>query len=313
LFDSYDLIPQRNVLETRDLRYFTTVAELEHLGRAAEALEMTQPALSKCIDRLERDCRGQLLERVGRGVKLTEAGRLLYERARLMKQMLDTTCQDIESLASGSAGHIRIGAAATVAEFLLPGICRMLLTESPKVSVDIHIGMNDVMRTMLRDDQLDVVIGPLLDDEREFICRPIARDQVVVAASHAHPMAGRDVDLSALGAWNWVLPAKTVATRQWLEAVFARHGLKAPTVQIEASSIAALPRLIGETHLLSFLSRRNLGDGRPGALVEIPHPATTMDRYFGVVCRSKTYLTPATRRLIAIAEKHGTAFMGEVL
>lgn len=294
------------MLETRDLRYFMTVAELQHIGRAAEALGMTQPALSKCIDRLEAACQGRLLERVGRGVRLTEAGQLLHERARAMNQMLESTRQDIESLASGSAGHIRVGAAATVAEALLPDICRTLLQESPRVSVEIHIGMNDVLRSMLRDDQLDLVVGPLLDNEHEFVCRPIARDQVVVAASHAHPLAGSTapLELAALAACQWVLPAKTVATRQWLSAQFAAQGLPGPKVQIEASSIAALPRLIAETNLLSFISRRSLGEGGRGAsLVEIPHPLTTMDRYFGVVFRAKSYLTPAARRFIAIAER----------
>lgn len=299
-------------METRDLRYFTMVAELEHLGRAAEALDVTQPALSKCIDRLEKICQGQLLERVGRGVRLTEAGRLLSERARLMNQMLASTRQDIESLASGGAGHIRVGAAATVAEFLLPGICCVLLADAPGVTIDIQIGMNDVLRAMLRDDQLDIVVGPLLADEREFVGRPIARDQVVVAASPAHPFAGTTPSLEALARSAWVLPARTVATRQWLERQFDAHGLAAPNVQIEASSIAALPRLIAETHLLSFLSRRNLTEGRPGApLIEIANPLTTMDRHFGVLFRAKRYLTPATRRFIAIAETQGAGLNAE--
>jgi DNA-binding transcriptional LysR family regulator len=104
-----------------------------------------------------------------------------------------------------------------------------------------------------------------------------------------------------MSACGWVLPAQSVATRQWLEAVFAAHGLPAPRAAVMTSSIAAVPRLIAETGLLSFISRRNLEAGRfTPALVELPNPVTTMTREFGVVHRNDDYLSPAARRLIEI-------------
>lgn len=288
-------------LQVRDLMYFAKVAELGHLGRAAEALHVTQPALSKCIDRLEQNYGAALFERSGRGIRLTDAGRLLQERVRLVERTLDETQREIATLGAGLSGLVKVGAAATIAEFIMPTACRVLHEEAPAVVVELQIGMNDVLQDALRKRQLDVVIGPLGRHDDALVQIPILADDVVVAASATHPLAGKRATLEAMSACGWVLPAQSVATRQWLEAVFAAHGLPAPRAAVMTSSIAAVPRLIAETGLLSFISRRNLEAGRfTPALVELPNPVTTMTREFGVVHRNDDYLSPAARRLIEI-------------
>ncbi|WAH56944.1 LysR family transcriptional regulator [Pseudomonas silvicola] len=290
-------------LQIRDLVYFIKVAELGHLGRASEALHISQSALSKCIDRLESAYDAQLFERVGRGIRLTDAGQLLRDRSLLIERMLDETHRQTSSLGKGLAGTIRVGAAATIAEYLMPRACRLLQEEAPAVVLDLQIGMNDVLHDSLRKGLLDIVIGPLGTQDEELVEQPIAGDDVVVVASASHPLAGREVPLQALCDYRWLLSAPSVATRQWLESVFRRHGLPAPQVAIATSSIAAVPNLLVETGLLSFLSRRNLADPRHGSgLVEIPNPLTTMARRFGVLHRAEGYLSPATRRFIAILQ-----------
>ncbi|WP_321962106.1 LysR family transcriptional regulator [Paraburkholderia sp. J7] len=296
-------------LQVRDLMYFAKVAELGHLGRASQALHITQPALSKCIDRLEENYGAALFERSGRGIRLTDAGRLLQQRAGLVERTLDETQREIASLGAGLAGLVKIGAAATIAEFIMPTVCRVLQEEAPAVVVELQIGMNDVLQDALRKRLLDVVIGPLGGHDETLVQIPIVADHVVVAASATHPLAGKRATLEAMSRYGWVLPAQSVATRQWLEHAFASRGLPLPRAAIMTSSIAALPRLIAETGLLSFISRRNLEAGRfTPALVELPNPETTMTRQFGVVHRNDGYLSPAARRIIDIVrEQNETA------
>lgn len=294
--------------QIRDLVYFSKVAELGHLGRASEVLHISQSALSKCIDRLESSYEAELFERVGRGIRLTDAGQLLHERAVQIERMLDATQRQTSSLGKGLAGSIRIGAAATTAEYLMPKACRLLQEQAPAVVLDLQIGMNDVLHDSLRKGLLDIVVGPLGTRDDDLFELPIADDEVVVAASASHPLAGREVPIAALCDYRWILSAPSVATRQWLEDAFRRHDLPAPRVAIATSSIAAVPNLIIETGLLSFLSRRNLADLRhAGGLVEIANPATTMVRRFGVLHRADGHLSPATRRFIEILQAEGRA------
>lgn len=290
-------------LQLRDLLYFAKVAELGHLGRASEALHITQPALSKCIDRLEAAYHAELFERVGRRIRLTEAGHLLYERSQVIERALDETERQIGALGKGLAGLVRVGAAPTVAEFVMPTVCGMLQQEAPRVVFEMQIGTNDVLRELLRKRLLDVVVGALGIHDEELVELPISDDEVVVAAGPTHPLAGKKARLEQMCKHGWVLPARSVATRQWLEGVFAAHGLPLPRATVTTSSTAALPRLIAETGLLSFVSRRNLARFAP-KLVEVFNEETTMRRKFGIMHREDAYLSPATRRFMEIVMAH---------
>jgi DNA-binding transcriptional LysR family regulator len=293
-------------LQIRDLTYFMKIAELGHLGRASEALHISQSALSKCIDRLEEAYGAELFERVGRGIRLTSAGQLLCERSQLVERVLDETQRQTASMGKGLAGVIRVGAAATTAEFVLPKACRVLQEQAPAVLLDMQIGMNDVLHDSLRKGTLDLVVGPLGSRDEELTELPILTDDVVVAASARHPLAGQRVSMETLCDHRWILSPTSVATRQWLEAAFADNGLPAPNVAIVSSSLASMRNLIVETGLLSFVSRRNLGSG-DGHLIEIHNDKTTMPRRFGVVHRTDAYLSPATRRFIDILREQGNS------
>lgn len=290
-------------LQIRDLVYFLKVAELGHLGRASDALHISQSALSKCIDRLEGAYEAELFERVGRGIRLTDAGRLLRDSSLLIERMLDETHRQTSSLGKGLAGTIRVGAAATTAEHVMPKACRLLQEEAPAVVLDLQIGMNDVLHDLLRQGLLDIVVGPLGTHNEDLLEQRIVDDEVVVAANANHPLAGQSFAIESLCEYRWILSSPSVATRQWLEQVFLDHGLPPLQVAIVTSSIAAVPNLIAETGLLSFVSRQYLqSDHNAHRLVELRNPLTTMRRSLGVIRRADGYLSPATRRFIDILQ-----------
>src|SRR5690242_4165693 len=110
-------------MDVRDLAYFETIATTGHLGRAAEQLGRTQPALTKCIRRLESSVGSELFVRAGRRLKLTEVGEVLLSRASRLRSAMDEALREVTDLAKGVAGHVRIGAGATMAHHLLPQAC----------------------------------------------------------------------------------------------------------------------------------------------------------------------------------------------
>jgi len=296
-------------MDLRDLRYFEAIADHQNMRQAAKRLHVTQPALTKCIHRLEEQLDAELFERVGRGIRLTAVGQVLLARARYLRNAMEETRREVRDFAQGIAGHVRIGAAATVAQHLLPDLCRELLIQAPQVTLEIVIGMNDVLRESLRSGQLDLIVGPLPDNE-EFAAQPIVEDEVVVIAPRSHPLTRGKISLQQLCDYRWVLPAPTVATRHWLDRTFELNGLAKPNVQIETNSIILLPRLIAETELLSFISRRNLGPGRAGdTLVELPLAKTTMHRRFGTLYRRDGYLSPAAQHLLGLLSQRGAQIL----
>lgn len=294
-------------MDLRDLRFFEIIAETGHLGRAAEKVFRSQPALTKCIQRIEADLGVALFERSGRKLTLTPVGEVLLKRARFLRRSLEEITHEVSDFAKGVAGHVRVGSSATTAEFLLPQMTSVLMQDAPSVTMEIAIGMNDVLRTSLREGRLDLVIGPDSGADAQFEFDKIIDDEVVVAASLQHPLFNLSkIVLKDLCGYGWVLPGSSVATRVWLDQVFEQKKLPPPRAQIESNSISLMPRLIARTNLLSFISRKNLGEGKVGALLrEVALPATTMRREFGVSHRRSGYLSPAALTILNILKSRG--------
>ncbi len=173
-------------MDLRDLQYFEAIAGLEHLGRAAQALHRTQPALTKSVHRLEEELDVKLFERVGRGIRLTSAGKALFERARHLRVAMQDTTAQIKGHARGIAGRVRIGVAPTLAQYLLPEALRAYLAEAPDVMLEMKIGILPLLRERLVNGQLDLLIGAMPKVARDFVTHPLVEDRVVVVAAASH-------------------------------------------------------------------------------------------------------------------------------
>jgi len=291
-------------VDFRDLKYFEVIATEGNLGRAAERLHRTQPALTKCIDRLEEDLGAKLFEKDGRGMRLTAAGEVLVKRTRQMAIMVEETSREMQDYAGGLQGKVRIGCLPTLAEHLMPRVFEQLLAEAPAISVTLTVAMNDNLLNNLRDGELDLVVGPMLETDPDIVCEKIAEDTMVVMASENHPIFDAPCTLAGLLDYKWMLPARTVASRQWLDQTFERHGLPRPQVQIEPNVLNAILPILEKTSLLGFVTRFNLVSGR-ARVREVMLAETQMKRRLGLTYRKNGYLSPAADRIAAILRARG--------
>jgi DNA-binding transcriptional LysR family regulator len=293
-------------MDLRDLRYFEVIAELQHVGRAAERLHRTQPALTSAIRRLEEDCGAALFERAGRGIRLTAAGQAMLTWARRMRLDVEDARREMHDIGQGMSGQVRVGIVPTAAQFLLPFAVRRLLAEAPAVTLKTQVALIDVLRPLLRGGELDVVVGTEGPPEAGFSSQLLSEDHIVVAASASHELFEGRVDLRALTRHRWVLQPPGAPTRDWLDHAFDRKGLPRPQVQVESSMLLTLPVLIAETGLLSFVSRHHLLPDQPGAVLrEVRLKETTMRRRLVATYRESGYLSPATRRVIGLLAEAG--------
>src|SRR4030088_1827111 len=104
-------------MELRDIEYFAVIAEHGHLGRAADALGLSQPAISKSLRRLEQALEVKLVKRTPKGVELTAEGSTLLLRVRALRLSLQDVTREIADVRDGSVGHLRIGVGENVAEY----------------------------------------------------------------------------------------------------------------------------------------------------------------------------------------------------
>ena len=285
-------------MNERDLRYLVAISECGNLRLASARLNITQPALTKCIMRMEEETGTKLFQRKGRLIVPTSVGNVLIRRARTIIQSIDETQREIHDYVNGSRGHARLGVVATITEFLMPDILNDLTRSNPNVTLKLTVGMTDFLLDNLRRDELDVVISPVYESD-EFDCLPIMKDQVVIVASRDHPLAGRPASLEELKEYKWILPQSSVGLRVWLERAFERLSLAPPQVQVEINSLPLMPKLIARTDLLSFTSRQNLTRTNGGEnLVELAYPEITWERHFGIFTRKGGYIPTASQVLV---------------
>jgi len=297
-------------MDFRDLRYFEVIAAEGNLGRAAERLFRTQPALTKCIDRLEADLGAQLFEKSGRHMRLTAAGTALLARAKRLAIMVEDTSRELQEHASGLRGTIRVGCVPTLAEHLMPAVLQDLLAEAPEVKLDLMVAMNDPILRALREGQLDLVVGPVVDNDEELESEQFAEDVVVVMASGEHPIFAGEYTLRDLQAYKWILPATGVASRQFLDQTFERNGLPRPQVQVESNVLNMILPILEKTPLLGFMTRFNLLSGRANVR-EVALLETTMRRRLGLTFRRTGYISPVMQRLSAILRARGGDLSGD--
>jgi DNA-binding transcriptional LysR family regulator len=218
--------------------------------------------------------------------------------------MVEDTSREMRDYAAGLQGNVRIGCVPTLALHLMPGVFEQLLAEAPGLTVNLTVGMNDNVLASLRDGDLDVVLGPMPETDPDFVSEQIAEDTVVVMASENHPIFAAPYTLADLLRYKWMLPATTVASRQWLDQTFERNGLARPQVQIESNVLNSILPVLERTALLGFVTRFNLVAGQ-ARVREVDVPDAQMKRRLGLTYRKNAYLSPVATRIAQILRARG--------
>jgi DNA-binding transcriptional LysR family regulator len=221
-----------------------------------------------------------------------------------MALMVEETAREMRDHAGGLQGEVRIGCVPTMAEHLMPAVFEQLLAEAPGITVTLAVAMSDNLLAALADGEIDLVVGPMVDTGPEFVAEQIAEDTMVVMASEDHPIFEAPCTLADLVHYKWMLPARTVASRQWLDQTFERHGLPRPRVQIESNVLNSILPILETTPLLGFVTRFNLVAGR-ARVREVVVPETRMNRRLGLTYRKNGYLSPVTARVADILRVRG--------
>lgn len=284
-------------MNLRDLEYFEKIAELEHVGAAASVVHRTQPALTSCIRRLEEECGARLLERSGRGVKLTDAGRTLLKWARQLRLMVHDARLDIGQVGKGLSGTVSVGMAPTAAHTALPQVTAQLFEQAPEIQLQVTVGTVDSLTQLLESGGLDMMVATERPSAANIASVPVFDDQIVVVAAVDHPASEGVHSLPDLRAYRWIVEPSSTPTRKWLEDCFAQHQLPPLPVQMELNmGLAMVPMLLKGTQHLGFLSRRQLLT-QQDALRELDVPSAVMHRRFALSRNIDRHLTPAAQRV----------------
>ncbi|GLV60208.1 LysR family transcriptional regulator [Dictyobacter sp. S3.2.2.5] len=189
-------------MNLQNLRVFLKVAELEHITRAAEELHLTQPAVTKIIQSLEQEAHLDLVERQGRRIVLTHAGRVLQSYARQMFSLEREMDDALAALRDVHRGEIKLAANTTAGVYLLPSIVARFRALYPQIALNISILNSQEIIDHILDWSLDfgIVEGEVEHLPESLNVRFFTRDTLILVAPPNHPWRGRDrVSAAGLG------------------------------------------------------------------------------------------------------------------
>ena len=209
------------------LRTFIEVARLEHLGRAAEILQTDQSTLSRKIARLEKELGVPLFERIGRSIRLTQAGRRFVGRAERLLGDLRDAVDEAAGTISAESGEVRVGFLHTVGARWLPERLARFLNAHPGVRFVLEEGTTAEVVAGLLDGRFDVgILGPPPQNAPELLVVPLFRERVSVVVPSGHRLVGRSsVTLHDIAEEPLILPRSRSGLRRVIDDAFARQGL----------------------------------------------------------------------------------------
>jgi LysR family hydrogen peroxide-inducible transcriptional activator len=282
-------------MELHQLRYFVAVADHGSFTRAAARCLVAQPSLSQQIIKLERELRQPLFERLGRAVRLTEAGRALYAQAVPVLAALEDMRQRVAAIDPG-LGTVSVGAIPTVAPYLLPSVLHRFARRFPRATIALQENLTEFVVKGCLEGELDVGIvasavhSDLLDTE------PLFTEELLLALPPRHRLLKkRDIALDDIAGEPFVLIHETHCLGDQVIA-FCKQRECVPVVRCRSSQLLTVQELVALGHGVSL----------------IPAMARTKDR--GRQCRCRRLAEPRptrTIRLIWHRHRYRPALVGE--
>ena len=231
-------------MDFRQIRTFRSVAELGSLSKAADKLRIAQPALSRQIKLLEHELRTELFTRSGRGMVLTEAGRILLSRTAGIVRQIDQIRDDIQSAAGAPSGRVVLGLVPTVSCVLSTRLAQRTVEAYPGISLCIVESYSGHLIEWLHRGEMDLAIiyGPSADLHLNL--QSLGRDQIVAVGPRGSGLARKkEVALDWLLRQKLVLPSHSHGLRALIERAAAKKKLQLD-VQLEADSFRVLTSLV---------------------------------------------------------------------
>ena len=233
-------------MELRHLRYFVTLAEELHFGRAAERLHIAQPPLSQQIRQLEVELGFQLFHRTKRTVQLTEAGQVFLGEVQQIFQQLDRAIQVGRKTSRGEMGQLVVGFVSSTAYNVLPTILRTFRTRVPDVSLELHELSTEQQLQWLREGRIDVGFLRPPVDEDTFSVATIFQEPLVVALAETHPLAnGASGSLRSLSSELFIFFPRSIAPGLYDQIIsLCQQADFSPTVAQEAMQMQTIVSLV---------------------------------------------------------------------
>ncbi len=304
----------RSNLKLKHLQLLIALDQFRHLGRTAEFLSVSQPAVSKSLAEIERMFDTALFERSTKGTEPTATGETVIRFARHVIAEYEKTRDALQTAQDGSAGRVSVGAMVVATPVLLAQAMVRFKQAMPAATALVEEGDLTRLLPRLRMGELDFIVGRLEpgyaapDLHTEVLCQ----EPMCLVCAPQHPLAGlKRVSWAQLHAQHWVMPPPWATSRTKLHQLFYKNRLNPPADCVESTSFLVTLTQVQVQSAIGFVAR-NVGLSlQAQGLAHVLPVALPMDLpALGLICLGKQSLSPAAQSLVSAIREVAGAWPG---
>ena len=287
----------------RHLQTFLEVARQRSVGRAAEVLNVSQPAVTQQLQALERELGLPLLERSGRRMVPTREGEVLYELATPLVEGLDALPEAFRQRVRGlDAGELNIAANSTTTLYLLPRLIAAFRAAHPDVRLVLHSAITADGAELVRNNVVDLTFGSMVDVPADIDYAPVYSFDHVLIAPRGHPLAAEpDPGLADIAAHELILPPRRQVTLRLVDQVFQRSRVPYH-VALEVDGWEVIKQYVAMGMGISIVSSVCINEADADALEVRPLRGLFPARSYGVIMRKGKLLPPPARAFVDLVK-----------
>ncbi|GIP51464.1 MULTISPECIES: cidABC operon transcriptional activator CidR [Paenibacillus] len=290
-------------MDIRQMQYLIEVARLKSFTKAASALFVTQPTISKTIKGMEEELGVVLFDRVGKRVELTDAGQLIVTQAQQIVTSFQNLTAELDDLRNLKRGHIRIGLPPMVGSSFFPRVIGQFHQRYPEITIQLFEDGAKKVESDVADGLLEVGVA-VLPTVQEGLCSfPFVEEKLNLVVHPSHPLADREqVELAELAGDGFVLFRQDFTLHDRIIAECAKAGFQ-PHVIYESSQWDLISEMVGVGLGITLLPEticREIGKERV-RILSLVNPVIPWK--LGIIWREDRYLSFATREWIRFAQE----------
>ncbi|PKR86366.1 LysR family transcriptional regulator [Heyndrickxia camelliae] len=287
-------------MDLREIKLFIEVADHMSFTKAAEHSYVSQPSLSKIVKKLEEELQVELFDRSTRHLRLTDAGKIVYQQGRKALAPLNELHILLDELRNLEIGEIKIGIPPLIGTLFFPEIARKFHADYPKVKLHlVELGAKRIA-TIVEDSQIDLGIIVLPADEEKFNVYPFITDEFVLFIYEEHPLANRNsVILNELKDEKFILFSEDFTLHDYVIKACNEAGFE-PIVSYESSQWDLIVELVSSKMGITLLPKSIFYMQNHANVKMIPIKEPTLLWKLGIITKKDAYLSFSLKQLLNI-------------
>ena len=290
-------------MQIETMKVFCDLVESRSFSRAATRNDITQSAVSQQIKNLEIRFEVQLLRRDGKSVSPTPAGRLFYERSRMILDSFEQMQFDIKSIGQDMVGSVRVATIYSVGLYEISVVVKNFLKQYPKVNLHVEYSKGARVYEDCLRGVIDLGIVTYPEPRKGIRIIPLPADRLILICAPDHPLAKRHrIDIKKLNGERYIAFEKGLASQRALDQIFRERDIEVRTV-MEFDNIETIKRSVeigAGVSIVPLLSVQK--EMQNGLLAQVNFTDENLYRPLGIIVRTRHPISPAARKFIELMQ-----------